>query len=268
MTPKVKIWFQLLSSQSGMAGFLAATQKLVDRAMAPGTVVDVRGTTHGVIGDQYRLFCNYDSREVIDNALRIREEGGYDAFVIANSMDPVLVELREMLDIPVLSFMEVCGFTACMMGERFGMIGVNRKLMSWYRSIIRSYGLGDRLAAVEHMEVQDTRSLDLGFTDAAFGDMLQAQVMDAGRRAIAKGAEVLFVGGPPGALMAQRGIFTIEGVPLLDTYTLLAKSAETMATMHKLTGVCVSRHLLYQSPDPELVRKVGAAYGVSALRNG
>jgi Asp/Glu/hydantoin racemase len=264
----MKIWFQLLSSQTGMAGFLAATQKLVDRAMAPGTVVDVRGTTHGVIGDQYRLFCNYDSREVIDNALRIREEGGYDAFVIANSMDPVLVELREMLDIPVLAFMEVCGFTACMMGDRFGMIGVNRKLMSWYRSIIHSYGLGDRLAAVEHMEVQDTRSLDLGFTDAAFGDMLQSQVIDAGRRAIAKGAEVLFVGGPPGALMVQRGIFTIDGVPLLDTYTLLAKSAETMATMHKLTGVCVSRHLLYQSPAPELVRKVGAAYGVSSLRNG
>ena len=94
----MKIWFQLLSSETGMKGFLAATQKLVDRAMSPGTTVEVRGTTHGVIGDQYRLFCNYDTREVIDNALRIRAEGGYDAFVIANSMDPVLVELREMLD--------------------------------------------------------------------------------------------------------------------------------------------------------------------------
>jgi allantoin racemase len=264
----MKIWFQLLSSQTGMQGFLAATQKLVDRAMPPGTQVEVHGTTHGVIGDQFRLFCNYDSREVIDNALRIREEGGYDAFVIANSMDPVLVELREMLDIPVVAFMESCAFTACTMGDRFGVLGVNRKLMSWYASIVRGYGLGSRLAAVEHMEVNDTRSLDLGFTDPAFGDMLQAQATEAGRRAIAKGAEVLFVGGPPGTLMAQRGIFQIDGVPLLDTYTLLAKTAETMATMHKLTGVCVSRHLLYQAPEPELVRKVGAAYGVNALRKG
>lgn len=264
----MKIWFQLLSSETGMKGFLAATQKLVDRAMSPGTTVEVRGTTHGVIGDQYRLFCNYDTREVIDNALRIRAEGGYDAFVIANSMDPVLVELREMLDIPVLAFTEVCGFTACTMGDRFGMLGVNRKLMSWYRSILYSYGLGDRLAAVEHMEVNDTRSLDLGFTDPAFGDMLEAQLLAAGRRAIAKGAEVLFVGGPPGTLMAQRSIFTIDGVPLLDTYTLLAKMAETMATMHKLTGVCVSRHMLYESPPKELVRKVAAAYNVDSLREG
>jgi allantoin racemase len=264
----MKIWFQLLSSETGMKGFLSATQMLVDRAMPPGVEVHVRGTTHGVIGDQYRLFCHYDSREVIDNALRIREQGGYDAFVIANSMDPVLVELREMLDIPVLSFMEVCGFTACMMGDRFGVIGVNRKLMAWYRSILEGYGLGGRLAAVEHMDVTDTRSLDLGFTDRSFGDMLQAQVMDAGRRAVAKGAEVLFVGGPPGALMAQRGIFRIDEAPLLDTYSLLAKSAETMATMHRLTGVCVSRHLLYASPAPDLVRKVASAYGVSALLNG
>ena len=264
----MKIWFQLLSSETGMKGFLSTAQRLVDRAIAPGTAVEVRGTTHGVLGDQYRLFCNYDSREVIDNALRIREEGGYDAFVIANSMDPVLVELREMLDIPVLAFMEACSLTACTMGDRFGVIGVNRKLMAWYRSIVCSYGLGSRLAAVEPMDVNDTRSLDLGFTDPAFGDMLQEQVVEAGRRAIAKGAEVLFVGGPPGALMASRGIFAIDTAPLLDTYMLLAKLAETMATMHRLTGVCVSRHLLYESPAPELTRKVGAAYGVSALRNG
>ncbi|MBC5767845.1 aspartate/glutamate racemase family protein [Ramlibacter albus] len=264
----MKIWFQLLSSETGMRGFLDATQKLVDRAMPPGVTVEVRGTTHGVIGDQYRLFCNYDTREVIDNALRIRQEGGYDAFVIANSMDPVLVELREMLDIPVVAFMETCAFTACTFGERFGVIGVNRKLMAWYRSIVYGYGIADRLAAMEPMEVADTRSLDLGFTDSAFGDMLQEQLVAAGRRAIDKGAEVLFVGGPPGTLMAQRGVFTIDGVPLLDTYTLLAKTAETMAVMHKLTGTCVSRHLLYAAPAPELVRKVGAAYGVPPLRNG
>jgi Asp/Glu/hydantoin racemase len=264
----MRIWFQLLSSETGMRRFLDATQKLVDRALLPGTTVEVRGTTHGVIGDQYRLFCNYDSREVVDNALRIRRDGGYGAFVIANSLDPVLVELREMLDIPVLSFMEVCCFTACTMGERFGVLGVNRKLMGWYRQIVLGYGLGDRLAAVEPMEVEQTRSLEDGFASKAAGDNLERQVRAAARRAIDKGSEVVFVGGPPGTLMAERGIFQIDGVPLLDTYTLLAKAAETAATMHRLTGVCVSRHLLYEAPPSDLVRKVAAAYGVDALRQG
>jgi hypothetical protein len=68
--------------------------------------------------------------------------------------------------------------------------------------------------------------------------------------------------------MAQRGIFDVDGVPLLDTYTLLAKTAELMVTMHRLTGVCVSRHLRYEAPSKELIRKVGEAYGVDSLRDG
>ena len=183
----MKIWFQLLSSETGMAAFIAATQRLADRAAFAGTTVEVRGTTHGVLGDQYRLFCNYDSRELIDNALRIRAEGGYDAFVVANSLDPAMVELREMLDIPVISFMEVCSYAACSMGDKFGVIGVNRKLMSWYRNIITSYGLAGRLAAVEHMEADDTRSLNLGFTDEAAATRLQEQLFVAARRAIERG---------------------------------------------------------------------------------
>lgn len=264
----MKIWFQLLSSETGMAGFIAATQKLVDGIVAPGTTVHVRGTTHGVLGDQYRLFCNYDSREVIDNALRIRVERDYDVFVVANSLDPVIVELREMLDIPVVSFMEACCFAACSMGDRFSVIGVNRKLMSWYRSIVVGYGLESRLASVEHMDVADTRSLNNGFTDRASGDELERQVVAAGRRALDKGAEVLFVGGPPGALMAQRRVFEIDGAPLLDTYSLLAKHGEMAGALHRVTGQCVSRRVLYASPSPELTSKVGKAYGVDALRNG
>ncbi len=52
----MRIWFQLLSSETGLKHFIAATQKLVDRSLSPGTTVEVRGTTQGVLGDQYRLF--------------------------------------------------------------------------------------------------------------------------------------------------------------------------------------------------------------------
>lgn len=264
----MKIWFQLLSSETGMKHFIAATQKHVDRAMLPGTKMEVRGTTKGVLGDQYRLFWHYDCREVLDNALRIRHEGGYDAFVLANSLDPGLVELREIMDIPVLSFMEVNCFTACTMGERFGVIVPNRKMIARYREMPIGYGLRDRLAAVEPIEFDDVRSQEDIFTSEAVADAMEKQVIAAARRAVAKGAEVVFCAGPPGTMMAQRGHFAIDGVPLLDTYTLLAKTGELMASMHKLTGVCVSRHLLYEAPPKELVKKVGAAYNVAALRDG
>lgn len=264
----MRLWYQLLSSETGMKNFIAATQKLVDRVVSPGTQVEVRGTTQGVLGDQFRLFYNYDTREVIDNALKVRKEGGYDAFVLANSLDPALVELREMLDIPVLSFMEVNCFTACTMGDRFGLIVPNRKMIARYREIPIGYGLRDRLAACEPLFFDDVRKQDDAFTDVAVADAVVAETMRAARRAIEQGSEVLIAPGPPGALLAQRGIFKIDGVPLLDTYTLLAKVAETMAVMHQLTGVCVSRHMLYEAPPAELVKKVAAAYKVDSLRDG
>jgi Asp/Glu/hydantoin racemase len=261
----MKIWFQLLSSEKKMKAFISAVQALVDRAVEPGTTVEVRGTSEGVLGDQYRLFFQYDLKEVIQNGLRIRREGGYDAFAIANSLDPALVDLREMLDIPVLSFMENSCFTACTMGERFAVIAPNRKMVPRYREIVLSYGLRDRLATIEPILFDDVRAQENAFVDSAVAAQVEKDMIAATRRCAEKGAEVVFAAGPPGALMAQRGIFEVDGVPILDTYTMLAKAAEMRVRMHQLTGVSVSRACLYEAPSPELVRKVATAYGIKEL---
>jgi Asp/Glu/hydantoin racemase len=264
----MRIWFQLLSSEQKMKSFIDTVQQLVDRAAEPGTTFEVRGTSQGVLGDQYRLFFQYDLKEVLDNGLKIRQEGGYDAFAIANSLDPALVDLREMLNIPVLSFMETNCFTACTMGERFGIIVPNRKMVPRYREIALGYGLRDRLATIEPILFDDVRAQEDAFTNPDVAASVEKQMIAATRRAAEKGAEVVFAAGPPGALMAQRGIFEVDGVPILDSYTLLAKTAEMRVRMHKLSGVCVSRHCLYESPSSDLVRKVGEAYGVKALLGG
>jgi len=168
----------------------------------------------------------------------------------------------------VISFMEVCSFTACTMGERFGVICPNRKMVARYREIPINYGLRDRLAAVEPIKFDDVRSMEEIFTNEKVADAMQTQVVDAARRAIAQGAEVVYCAGPPATMMASRGIFLVDGVPLLDSYTLLAKTTETMVTMHKLTGVCVSRHLLYESPPKDLIKNAAVKYKVDALREG
>lgn len=261
----MKIWFQLLSSEKKMSAFLATVQELVDRAVDPGTTVDVRGTPEGVLGDQYRLFFQYDQKEVIRNGLQIRKHGGYDAFAIANSLDPALVDLREMLSIPVLSFMENSCFTACTMGERFAVITPNRKMVPRYREIVLGYGLRDRLAGLVPIGFDDVRAQEDAFTSASVADRVEKEMIAATRKAAEMGAEVVFAAGPPGALMAKRGIFEVDGVPILDTYTLLAKAAEMRVRMHQLTGVSVSRACLYAAPDEELVKRVGKTYNIPEL---
>lgn len=275
----MRIWYQLLSSETGMKNSIAATQALATKAAAPGTTVEVRGTREGALGDNYRLFWHYDVREVIANGLKIRElnreqagksvgSGAYDAFVIANSLEPGIVELREMLDIPVLSFMEVSCFHACTMGEKFALVVPNEKFVPRYREIAISYGLRDRLAAVDFVPMTNIRDFDTVFTDPAAGDQLRDAVITAARRCIAQGAEVIICPGPSTALMASRGIYEVDGVPIMDSYSLLVKMAEAAVAMHKLTGVAVSRKGLYQSPPTDLVKKAAAIHDIGPLKNG
>src|SRR5580698_1897343 len=142
----MKIWYQLISAETSRSDFLSGVQGLCDRAAQPGTAVEVRGTRSGALGDQIRFFYNSDLQEIIGNALRVREAGTYDAFVLANSLDGGIIELREILDLPVISFMETACSVACMMGERVGLLIPYARMLPRFREISRTYLRDERLA--------------------------------------------------------------------------------------------------------------------------
>ncbi|WP_439550837.1 aspartate/glutamate racemase family protein [Falsiroseomonas sp.] len=260
----MKIWYQLISSETAMSNFLSTTKTLCDAVAAPGTTVEVHGTPHGALGDQYRSIWHYDVREFVETALKLRREGGYDAFVIANSLDTGLVELRELLDIPVISFMEVLCFTACTMGERFGMLVQHPKMVSRYREIVTGYGLASRLASIENTGHSPGNNAMFTREDEALAYV--AAVEAAGERAVEAGAEVLFLTGSTAALLAARGVYTIAGVPLLHSYGLLVKAAESAIAMHRITGHAVSRRNYYQGPPTAMMNRVADVRGLPMFR--
>ncbi|MBN9428368.1 MAG: hypothetical protein J0H09_17860 [Burkholderiales bacterium] len=264
----IRIWYQLVASENRMSNSIAATGRVCARAAAKGTQVEVRGTRHGALGDQFRFFWHYDVREIIDNGLAVRGGGQYDAFVIANSLDPGLVELREILDIPVLSFMEVCCFTACTLGDRFALISPNARMNPHYESIVRSYGLHSRLAAIEPLLFNNISRFDEVFTDQQVGAELAEQMDAACRRAVDRGAEVIIMCGPSASYASLNGMFEYQGAIVLDAYSLVVKAAEAMVAMHRLTGQAASRRLLYQSPPQELIRQCAQVRNIEVLRNG
>jgi len=260
----MKIWYQLISSETAMSDFLGSVRQLCGAVAAPGTEVEVHGTPHGALGYHFRVIWHYDVREFVETGLKLRREGGYDAFVIANSLDTGLVELREILDIPVVSFMEVCCFTACTMGERFGMLVQHPKMVSRYREIVTGYGLASRLAAIESIGYAPGSQAMFSQEDKAREYI--AAIEEAARRAIDKGAEVLFLTGSTAAMAASRGLFAIDGVPLLHSYGLLVKAAESAVTMHRVTGHAISRHNYYQSPPRALMERVAEVRGLPMFR--
>ena len=74
-----------------------------------------------------------------------------------------------------------------------------------------------------------------------------------------------FAIGAATALMARRGVYEIDGAPLLDSYSLLVKLAEATVGYRALTGTYVSRKRLYQSPPAELSRRAAEIHNITSL---
>jgi Asp/Glu/hydantoin racemase len=258
----MRLFYQVLASYEAMPNFLRALQEHCTRAGAPGTAVEVHGTRFGGAGDQFRLFWNLDVREVIDNGLRLRREGGYDAFVVANSLDPAVVELREILDVPVLSFMEVACHNACMMGERFGLVVPNEKMAPRFRELVHAYGLRERLSGVEVASFEQLTRLDDAFAGGDGEEEALRVMQDAVGRAVENGAEVVIPVAAPSALLARRGVFAHRGAVVLDCYCRLVMQAELAVAMKRLTGEHVSRLQLYKAPDAASFERIAALRGL------
>jgi len=78
---------------------------------------------------------------------------GMDAILIAVSLDTALDAVREAASVPVVGMTEASLLTACMLGERLGLVSFDRRLAPVYEALVVSYGLRDRLAGIEIIEM-------------------------------------------------------------------------------------------------------------------
>jgi Asp/Glu/hydantoin racemase len=260
----VRVWFQLMASEQRSPGFINAVQEQLDKVVSPDTEVVVRGTTHGAFSDQYRLLFHYDEREIIENGLKAQHEG-FDVYALGNSLDPGVIALREVLDIPVVVQMEVSCAVACMTGERFGIVATNDKFSPRYREIVRGYGLESRLAGVDSVRFDYLPRIHEGFTDSAIAAAVVEAYVASARRLIGVGADTIFGTGVHTTMAASAGLREVDGVVIQDTYALLARFAETAAAIHRYTGQWTSRGALYAKPSEEILRKAEDMYGIPHL---
>jgi Asp/Glu/hydantoin racemase len=151
------------------------------------------------------------------------------------------------------------------MGEKFSVLVQHPKMVSRYREIVTGYGLASRLASIEYTG-HSPGNQRMFSEEKAARDYI-TRVEEAGRRAIAAGAEVLFLTGSTAALLASRGVLAVEGIPLLHSYGLLMKAAESAVTMHRVTGHAVSRRNYYQAPPRELMNRVAEVREMPMFRD-
>lgn len=263
----MKIWFQLMASEQRSPGFISAVQQQLENCVSPSTEVLVRGTTHGAFADQYRLLFHYDEREIITNGLQAQRDG-FDVYALGNSLDPGVVALREVLDIPVVVQMEVSCTVAMMTGEAFGVVATNTKSEPRYREIVHGYGLTSRLAGVDSVRFDHLPRIHEAFTNPQIAELVVDAYRDATRRLAAVGADTVIGGGVHTTIAAQYGLREVDGVTVQDTYALLARFAETAAAIHQYTGVWTSRGPRYAKPSAAVLARAAEMYDIPLLVDG
>jgi len=112
-------------------------------------------------------------------------EKQYDGFIIACHGDIGVDLLREMTTKPVIGIGEASMLLATILGHKFSILSLNKKIIPKKEDLIKKYGLKDRCASICVTELRVNDSYE----------KKKDKLIQAGERAVKKdGAEVLILG--------------------------------------------------------------------------
>ncbi len=257
----------LWQSSTAIERFPAYAQAIRDHArerLAPGSVLELRGVAAATTQLHYKAFDFLNNRALFESALRAQREG-YDALAVGCFLDPVLDELKEALDIPVVSLGETGMRFACMLGRRFAVLSHTAALNTkFHADLIDKYGLQKYAGPLVSFELPfEELEAALRGDAAACLERIRA----AGRAATAQGAEVIVLGcGLMNLVGIRNGLTDIDGAPVLDVSGLLMKTAEAMVVLRRRSGLHVSRAGYYARPPAAEIDRIARAYGLDPGR--
>jgi Asp/Glu/hydantoin racemase len=244
-----KIWFQGATDRVHMAPYIAKVEAHLKEILDPGftstfnTTTPPATTTHALT--ELRVAANF-----IRNAVEA-ERQGYHAVAINHFQDAGLMEAKSAVGIPVLGLGETSLFHACSLGRKLGLVTINPIFIPWHEDQVIRYGLQQRVIGVRAVDARVSDFIDAFASQEAY-DALYPKwerecraLLDAGADVIvpAGGLPMMLYGSPPGA--------NIDGAPIVNGITVLAKTAEIFIKMR--TGV--SRRSNFAIPPDKALKE-------------
>lgn len=260
MNQVIRILWQSSTAIERFPAYVQAIHSHAGERCAAGTTISLRGVPGATSQLHYKAFDFLNNRGLFESALRAEREG-YDAVAIGCFLDPVLDDLKEALDIPVLGMAETAMHLACTLGRRFAVLSHNAALNTkFHADLITKYGLERHAGPLVSFD------LPFGEMEAALGGKAGPcleRIERAGREAIAQGAEVILLGcGLMNLVAIRNGMTEIDGAPVLDVSGALLKATESMVVLRRTSGVRVSRKGYYERPSGQEIEAVARGYGL------
>jgi Asp/Glu/hydantoin racemase len=244
-----RIWFQGATDRVHMAPYIAQVEAHLKAILDPeftgsfNTTTPPATTTHALT--ELRVAANF-----IRNAVQAEREG-YDAVAITHFQDAGLMEAKSAVGIPVLGLGETSLYHACTLGRKLGLVTINPAFVPWHEDQVIRYGLQQRVIGVRAVDATVSDFIDAFAGKQAF-DALYPKWERECRILLEAGADVIVpAGGLPMMLYASQPGASIDGAPIVNGISVIAKTAEIFIKLR----TSVSRRSNFARPPDKALRE-------------
>lgn len=253
----MKIWYQSSAPLGRDPSWKLYEEFLityVKKMARPGTTIDVHGLNTVHPAEEKSHYVEYlNTEKWIENACTSESEG-YDAFAGGCMLDPGFLQIREIVDIPVVFAAEASFLFACLFAHRFSLLVHSQPFLLHAEERIRQYGLWDRYVPGDYFDITMDELRDNFDGSVSIIESVKRQV----KTAIERGAGILVPScNILGMFLMNSGVTQIEGVPILDNVGVVVKMSELLVDLKEL-GIDRSKTGFYSSiPKQELMNLRG-----------
>jgi len=250
MAEQIKIWFQGATDRVHMAPYISKVEAHLKAILEPGvtytfnTTSPPATTTHALT--EYRIGAAF-----VRGAVEA-ERQGFHAMAITHFQDAALAEVKSATQIPVLGLGETTLFHACTLGRKLGLVTINPTFIPWHEDQVIRYGLQQRVVGVRAVDGSVKDFID-AFADKKSYDALHLKWERECRVLLDAGADVIVPAG--GLPMMLFGGTEMDGAPVVNGVTLIAKSAEMAVKLRSLGMAQVSRRSNFVKPPEKALRE-------------
>jgi allantoin racemase len=160
--------------------------------------------------------------------------------------------VKSVVDIPVLGLGETTLLHACTLGRKLGLVTINPVFIPWHEDQVIRYGLQQRVVGVRAVNATVKDFIDAFATPEAFQKLEPLWEREC-RILLDAGADVIVPAG--GLPMMLYGGTEMDGAPVVNGVTLIAKSAELAIKLRKLGMWKVSRRSSFVKPPEKALKE-------------
>lgn len=240
MTSRRRIVYQLVAPMEKTLGPAEMTrrQDYLQRHAADGTEIEVRSVPSGYPSIESERDVVAVAAHLV-NGMQMAEADGASAGIVGCFSDPALDAIRETVRMPVIGPGQSSIALALQLGENYSILSPLDSGAKRAQPRLRAQGLVARLASI--------RGVGVSVVDLTRGDNTAwDRIVDAGRRCIDDGADVLVMGCMSMAFMGvDRELSDRLAVPVVNPVLAALKTTETMLDL----GLLHSRTAWPSPPD-------------------